>query len=122
MPTLLRRAFKTGAVALATIVVAAYLYLAFTYRSADVFAPPGRIESLGPTYLISNFPPRTREDLEQRFAQGHREQYTLEQVSSVFPWRAVYQCQNDQIRGQATSSAYLKWGETYISYSLSGGP
>ncbi|CAJ0557296.1 unnamed protein product, partial [Mesorhabditis spiculigera] len=38
------------------------------------------------------------------------------------PWRAVYQWQNDQIRGQATSSAYLKWGETYISYSLSGGP
>ncbi|MDF2471743.1 MAG: hypothetical protein K0Q61_4115, partial [Rhodococcus erythropolis] len=41
MPTLLRRAFKIGAVALATIVVAAYLYAAFTYRSADVFAPPG---------------------------------------------------------------------------------
>ncbi|MGV0154850.1 hypothetical protein ACSW29_16075 [Rhodococcus sp. GB-02] len=46
MPTLLRRAFKIGAVALATIVVAAYLYLAFTYRSADVFAPPW-----GETYI-----------------------------------------------------------------------
>ncbi|MBJ7476533.1 MAG: hypothetical protein JHC75_02650 [Rhodococcus sp.] len=122
MPTPLRRAFKIGVLALATIVVAAYLYLAFTYRSADVFAPPGRIESLGRTYLISNFPPHTRQDIEERYAQGHSEQYTLERVSSVVPWRAVYQWQNDQIRGQATSSAYLKWGETYISYSLSGGP
>jgi len=109
-------------VALATVVAVAYLYLAFTYRSADVFSPPERIESLGRTYLISNFPPRSREDLEQRYTQEHREHYTFEQVSSVLPWRAVYQWQNDQIRGQATSSAYLKWGDTYISYSLSGGP
>ena len=84
MPTLLRRAFKIGAVALATIVVAAYLYAAFTYRSADVFAPPGRIESLGRTYLISNFPPRTRERMSEDESLGRRQ-----------VWDAMDCCLND---------------------------
>ena len=34
----------------------------------------------------------------------------------------VYQWQDVQIRGHVTSSAYLKWGDRYVSYLLSGAP
>lgn len=123
MPLSFRRALKIVTVSLVTVVAVSYLYFGSAYRSANVFAPPERITSLGRTYLISNFPPRSREELERRYS-GHGTSYTFERVSSFpvllgFP---VYQGQNDQIRGQATSSAYLEWGESYISYQLSGAP
>ncbi|QBJ96820.1 hypothetical protein ERC79_13305 [Rhodococcus sp. ABRD24] len=58
---------------------------------------------------------------------GHGEYYNLERVGFLPPGHPVYQWQNDEIRGQATTSAYLKWGGLkwggrYIGYSLSGGP
>lgn len=124
MPLSSRRALKIVAVSLVTVVAVSYLYFASAYRSANVFAPPERITSLGRTYLISNFPPRSREELERRYSQGHGTSYTFERVSS-FPvplGLPVYQWQNDQIRGQATSSAYLEWSDSYISYQLSGAP
>ncbi|MCJ0906275.1 hypothetical protein [Rhodococcus sp. ARC_M6] len=122
MPVLTSRAFKVCAFALTAVVTATYLYLVFTYRSANIFAPPERIGSLGRTYLISNFPPRSREGLDQQYSSGLHEHYTLERVSTFPLVRSVYQWQNAQIRGQATSGAYLEWGDGYISYSLSGGP
>ena len=124
MPLSIRNTLRIVAFSLVTVVAVIYLYLASAYRSANVFAPPERITSLGRTYLISNFPPRSREELDRRYSQGHGTSYTFERVSSFpvplgFP---VYQWQNDQIRGQATSSAYLEWGDSYISYQLSGAP
>lgn len=118
------RTSKIVVVALVAIVAVVYLYFASAFRSANVFAPPERMTSLGRTYLISNFPPRSREELDQRYSQGHGTSYTFERVSS-FPiplGLPVYQWQNDDIRGPATATAYLEWGDKYISYQLSGAP
>jgi len=87
-------------------------------QPAHILTPPERIESLGRTYILGNRDGYTREEIRQ---PTHHE-YTLEHVSTLWPRHPVYQFQNDTIRGQATTSAYLKWGNRYIGYTLSGGP
>lgn len=118
---MLRRTIRYGALALVAVLAAGLLYTMFVYRSINIFTPPERLESLGRTYLRSNFPSLSEEDIHQRHSPSHREHYTLEQVGHLWPRHPVYQFQNDTIRGQATTGAYLKWGDRYISYSLSGG-
>lgn len=122
MPTTLRRAIRYSARALAAVLAAGILYTMFVYHSLNIFTPPERLESLGRTYQLGNLPPLTREEIHQRHSPSHREYYTLEHVSNLWPRHPVYQFQNDTIRGQATTSAYLKWGDHYITYSLSGAP
>ncbi|MCA1008339.1 hypothetical protein LCL87_21740 [Rhodococcus hoagii] len=123
MPTPLRRTLRYGALALAAMLAAGVLYAMFIYHSLNIFTPPERLESLGRTYLRGNSDSSyTREEILQRYPPGHRVQYTLEHVSNLWPRHPVYQFQNDTIRGQATTSAYLKWGNRYVGYSLSGGP
>ncbi|CAM2896953.1 hypothetical protein RHDE110596_05905 [Prescottella defluvii] len=122
MPLLVRRASKIGAAVLVTAVAAVYLYLAFVYHSVNVFAPPERITSLDRTYVQGRLPPLSREDVDGRYPPGHLDRYTLERVGSLPPGHPVYQWQNDEIRGQATTSAFLKWGDKYVVYSLSGAP
>jgi hypothetical protein len=121
MPPSLRRTIRTGAIALSAVLVAGLLYTMFVYRSINIFAPPDRLESLGRTYLLSKNGDYSREelDLRQRQLSDH---YTLELVDYLPPRHPIYQFQNDAIRGHATTSAYLKWGNRYISYQLSGGP
>ncbi|QBJ94658.1 hypothetical protein ERC79_00750 [Rhodococcus sp. ABRD24] len=118
----LRRAVRYGALALAAMLTAGTLYTMFIYRSINIFTPPERLESLGRTYQLSNLPTFTLEEIHQRHSPIHREYYTLEHVSTLWPRHPVYQFQNDDIRGQATTSAYLKWGNTYTTYQLLGGP
>lgn len=122
MPTTLRRTIRHGALALAVALAAGVLYTMFVYRSVNIFAPPERLESLGRTYLLGTRPPSTLEEIRQRHSPSHREQYTLEHVSNLWPRHPIYQFQNDTIRGQATTSAFLQWGDRYITYRLSGGP
>lgn len=122
MPSPLRRTLRIGALALACVVAAGFLYMAFVYRSLDVFSPPDRITSLDRTYLLNGSPPLTREQLDERYSPTHRERYSLERVGTLLPFHAVYQWQNDEIRGQATTSAFVEWGDRYVRYSLSGGP
>ena len=97
------------------------VYTMSVYRSVNVFTPPARIESLGRTYLLGN-DEFSREELNQRHGPTHREHWTLERVGFLPPIHSVYQWQNDEVRGEATTSAFLKWGNRYIGYSLSGGP
>ena len=122
MPTTLRRTLRYGALGLVAVLAAGILYTMFIYRSLNILTPPERLGSLGRTYQLSSLPPLTRDEIDARYPRGHREQYTLEHVSNLWPRHRVYQFQNDTIRGQATTSAYLEWGNRYISYSLSGGP
>jgi len=122
MPTPLRRTIRYGALALAALLTAGILYTMFIYRSINIFTPPERLESLGRTYELSSLPSSTLEEIRQRHSPSHREQYTLEHVSHLWPRHPVYQFQNDTIRGQATTSAYLKWGDRYTTYQLLGGP
>ncbi|WFR71203.1 hypothetical protein P9209_18430 [Prescottella defluvii] len=123
MPTTLRRTLRYGALALAAVLAAGILYTMFVYHSINIFTPPERIESLGRTYILSysSHAGYTREEIDQRYTPSHYK-YTLEHVSNLWPRHPVYQFQNDTIRGQATTSAYLKWGDRYIPYGLSGGP
>lgn len=122
MPTTLRRTIRYGALALAVVLAVGVLYTMFVYRSINIFTPPERIESLGRTYQLSSLPQLTREQIHQRHSPSHRDYYTLEQVGNLWPRHPVYQFQNDTIRGQATTSAYLKWGDRYTPYELLGGP
>lgn len=114
----LRRTLRYGALAIAALVAAGVLYTMFVYHSLNVFAPPERLESLGRTYLLGNRAPSTLEEIRRRHSDGHREFHTLEHVSDLWPGHPVYQFQNDTIQGRATTSAYLKWGNRYITYSL----
>ncbi|WP_458682470.1 hypothetical protein [Prescottella equi] len=118
MPTTLRRALRYVALTLAAVLTAGVLYTMFIYHSISIFTPPERLESLGRTYLLSNSQSYAREEIHQ---PTHAE-YTLEHVSNLWPRHPIYQFQNNEIQGQATTSAYLKWGNRYIKYSLSGGP
>ncbi|WP_137726071.1 hypothetical protein [Prescottella subtropica] len=117
----MRRAVRIGGLALVVVLAAGYLYLAVLYRSLNVFAPPDRISSLGRTYLLGGSPPMSLDDIAGRRSPGHNRMYTLERVGTLPPGHDVYQWQNDQIRGQATTSAFLEWGGKYVTYSLSGG-
>ncbi|WP_245709163.1 hypothetical protein [Rhodococcus tukisamuensis] len=94
-------------------------YTMSVYRSVNVFTPPARIESLGRTYILGN-DVFSREELNQRYGRTHREHWTLERVGCLPPSHSIYQWQN--VRGEATTSAFLEWGNRYIGYSLSGGP
>lgn len=107
---------------LAAVVVAAYLSLAFVYRSLNVFAPPERITSLGRTYTLSATPYLSFEDLRERRSPTFRENYTLERAGTLLPNHPIYQWQSQASRGQATSAAYLEWGGRYVSYGISGAP
>ncbi|MDH6281135.1 hypothetical protein [Prescottella agglutinans] len=118
MPTTLRRALRYGALALVTVLAGGILYTMFVYHSLNVFTPPERLESLGRTYQLGHRDGYTRNEIHQPSHGG----YTLEQVGYLWPRHPVYQFQNDTIRGQATTSAFLEWGDRYIPYSLSGGP
>lgn len=113
-----RRLLRYGALALAAVLAAGLLYTMFVYHSVNIFIPPERLESLGRTYLRGDSDGFAREEIRQ---PAH-DNYTLEHVSNLWPRHPVFQFQNDTIRGQATTSAYLKWGGRYIRYSLSGGP
>ncbi len=110
-----------GGLLLALAVVAGYLYLAVLYRSLNVFSPPEQISSLGRTYLLGGTPPMSLDEIAGRRSPAHRDRYTLERVGSLPPGHDVYQWQNDEIRGQATTSAFLEWSGKYVTYSLSGG-
>lgn len=117
-----RRALRIGALVLAAVVAATLLYTVYAYRSINIFTPPERLESLGRTYLLGGLPPLSRDVLDQRYPPGHLDHFRLERVGFLPPGHPVYQWQNDEVRGQATTSAYLRWGTRYISYSLSGAP
>jgi len=103
------------------VLAAGLLYTMFVYRSINIFTPPERLESLGRTYLLSKKNPYTREDLDRQ-QQRFSNEYALERVGYLLPHHAIYQFQNDDFRGQATTSAYLEWGDRFIAYSLSGAP
>ncbi|MFG1782621.1 hypothetical protein ACGFIU_09285 [Rhodococcus oryzae] len=120
MPFLARRVLRIGASTLVALFMVSLLYMMFVYRSVNIFTPPKRIESLGRTYILgrNEF---SREDLNQRYPEN-TEHWTLERVGFLPPIHGIYQWQNDEIRGHATTSAFLKWGDRYIDYSLSGGP
>ena len=118
MSTTLRRALRHGVLILAALLAAGILYTMLVYHSINIFTPPERIESLGRTYLLSNSRSYERDEIRQPTHAA----YTLEHVSNLWPRHPIYQFQNDEIRGQATTSAYLEWGNRYFRYSLSGGP
>ncbi|RVW11062.1 hypothetical protein EGT67_00900 [Prescottella agglutinans] len=124
MPATLRRTLRYGALALVAVLIAGILYTMFVYRSINIFAPPERLESLGRTYQLSygDHDGHTRAEIDQRQSPSHREYLTLEQVGYLWPRHPVYQFQNETLRGQATTSAYLEWGNRYIPYQLLGGP
>lgn len=117
MPTHLRRTLRYGALTLAAVLAAGILYTMFVYHSLNIFAPPERLESLGRTYIRSNSEGYARDEIRQHTHAS----YSLEHVGDLWPRHAVYQFQNDTIRGRATTSAYLEWGNRYFKYSLSGG-
>jgi hypothetical protein len=121
MPLPARRVLRVGALTLSALFVAGLLYTMLVHRSVNVFTPPERIESLGRTYLLGNAE-FSREELDQRYGLTHTGTWTLERVGFLPPTHGIYQWQNDEVRGEATTSAFLKWGERYIAYSLSGGP
>ncbi|WJJ14476.1 hypothetical protein P9990_25105 (plasmid) [Prescottella equi] len=122
MPTALRRTLRCGILTVAALLAAGLLYTMFIYHSINIFTPPERLESLGRTYQLSNLPPSTLEEIRQRHSPSHREHYALEHVSNLWPRHPIYQFQNDEIQGQATTSAYLKWGDKYTAYQLLGAP
>lgn len=121
MPTTLCRTLRYGALALVTVLATGVLCTMFVYHSINIFTPPERIESLGRTYTLScnNHAGYSREGIDQRH---HTLTTTLEQVGCLWPRHPAYQFQNDLIRGQATTTAYLKRGDRHIPYSLSGTP
>lgn len=118
MSTTLRRTLRHGVLILTALLAAGILYTMFIYHNINIFTPPERLESLGRTYLLSNSRSHERDEIRR---PRHAE-YTLEHVSNLWPRHPIYQFQNDEIRGQATTRAYLKWGDRYFEYSLSGGP
>ncbi|TJZ81397.1 hypothetical protein FCG67_01825 [Rhodococcus oryzae] len=121
MPFPARRALRVGALTLTAIFGAGLLYTMLVYRSVNVFTPPESIESLGRTYLLGNAE-FSREELDQRYGPTHTGTWTLERAGFLPSVHGIYQWQNDEVRGEATTSAFLKWGDRYIAYSLSGGP
>ena len=116
-----RRALRIGAAVLAGLVLVGVLYTVVVYRSVNVFTAPERIESLGRTYQRGPLV-LTREELDRRYPQTHGAYYELERVGTLPPFHGVYQWQNDEIRGQATTSAYVEWGGRFVGYSLLGAP
>ncbi|WP_430332289.1 hypothetical protein [Rhodococcus sp. ACT016] len=117
----LRRARRVGTSALA-VVVAAYLSVAFVYHSLNIFTPPERIKSLGRTYMLSNTPQLSLDELSDRRSPSFTRYNTFERVGTLLPDHPIYQWQSDVNRGHATSDAYLEWGNRYVSYGILGAP